>query len=136
ALCVEVALLNLLMAVIAWRLPDDRAEAADARAELDRLSLPAARGPVALLRRHVEWRVLLLSIAMAFVAFGWGGLMSFSALFADSLSVTPRSVFLTAMAVATIIGRLTIGRGIDRLGHRWVLLRCFLAPPVGLMLLA
>jgi MFS family permease len=135
-LCLELACLNLLMAVIAWRLPDDRQEAADARAELERMTPPVGGGPVALIRTHVEWRVLLLSVGMSFPAFGWGGLMSFSALYADSLQVSPRSAFLTAMAVATIVGRLTIGRGIDRLGHRWVLLRCFMAPPLGLVLLS
>jgi MFS family permease len=135
-LCAELALLNLIMAVIAWRLPDDREEAADARQELERLTPPAGRGPVALIRTHVEWRVLFLSVAMGFTAFGWGGLMSFSALHADALGVTPRSAFLTAMAVSTILGRLTIGRGIDRFGHRRVLLRCFMAPPLGLVLLA
>jgi predicted MFS family arabinose efflux permease len=122
--------------VIAWKLPDDRAEAADARAELERMVPPSGRGPVALIRTHVEWRVLLLSVAMGFVSFGWGGLMSFSALYADALGVAPRSAFLTSMAVATVVGRLTIGRSIDRLGHRRVLLRCFMAPPAGLLLLA
>jgi len=125
------------MAVIAWRLPDDRAEAADARAELDRLTPPAGwRGPVTLIRSHVEWRVLLLAVGMGFVSFGWGALTSFSALFADALAVSPRSVFLTAMAVSTFVSRLTIGRALDRLGHRRVLLRCFAAPPAGLLLLA
>jgi MFS family permease len=136
ALCMELALLNLLMAVIAWKLPDDRAEAAEAQAELDRMTPPAGLNPATLIRTHVEWRVLLLAIGMGFVAFGWGALTSFSALFADTLGVMPRSTFLTAMAVATVVGRLTVGRGLDRLGHRRVLVRCFLAPPLGLFLLA
>ena len=136
-LCAELALLNLAMAIIAWKLPDDRAEAADAERELDRMTVPAGRpGAVQLLRTHVEWRVLFLAVGMGFVAFGWGALTSFSALFADELGVTPRSAFLTAMAVATLGGRLTIGRGLDRIGHRRVLLRCFLAPPLGLALLS
>jgi MFS family permease len=128
--------LNFLMAVIAWKLPDDRAEAAEAQAELDRMTPALGRNPVALIRSHVEWRVLLLAVGMGFVAFGWGALTSFSALFADELGVMPRSAFLTAMAIATVVGRLTIGRGMDRLGHRRVLVRCFLAPPIGLLCLA
>jgi MFS family permease len=135
-LCMELAVLNFLMAVIAWKLPDDRVEAAAAQAELDRITPPPGRGPVGLLRDHVEWRVLFLAIGMGFVAFGWGALTSFSALFADELGVMPRSAFLTAMAVATIVSRLTIGRAMDRLGHRRVLVRCFLAPPLGLVLLS
>jgi len=135
-LCAELAGLNLLMAVIAWYLPDDRAEAAEARAELARPAPPAQNDTLGLIRAHVEWRVLFLSIGMAMISFGWGSLTSFAALFADELGVTPRSLFLTAMAGATLIGRLTIGRTLDRLGHRRVLLRCFLAPPAGLALLA
>lgn len=136
ALCLELAALNFLMAVIAWKLPDDRVESAEAQAELDRMTPPPGRGPVDLIRTHVEWRVLLLAIGMGFVSFGWGALTSFSALFADALGVRPRGTFLTAMAIATVAGRLTIGRSLDRLGHRRVLVRCFLAPPVGLLLLA
>jgi len=137
ALCGELAALNLLMAVIAWRLPDDRAEAADAEAELAGLPIPAdAIGAIARVGSRVEWRVLFLSVGMGLVSFGWGSLTSFSALFADALGVTPRSIFLSAMALSTMIGRLTIGRTLDRRGHRRVLVRCFLAPPAGLALLA
>jgi MFS family permease len=136
ALCAELALLNVLMAVIAWYLPDDRAEAAAARVELENLPAPQGRGAINLIRTHVEWRVLFLSVGMALTAFGWGSLTSFSSLFADALGVTPRSLFLSTLAVAILIGRLTIGRTLDRLGHRRVLLRCFLAPPAGLALLA
>lgn len=137
-LCAELAALNLLMAGIAWFLPDDRiAPRTSARAALKRAPRHLVRhGPVALIRTHVEWRVLLLSIAMALVTFGWGSLTSFSALFADELGVAPRSLFLTAMATATLFARVTVGRTLDRLGHRRVLLWCFLAPPAGLVLLA
>ena len=88
--------LNLLMAIIAWRLPDDHHGALGR--EPDEAQ---ARAPV---NRFVEWRVLLLSIALALISFGYGGLTSFSALFADALNVTPRSLFLTAMAASILIG--------------------------------
>lgn len=137
ALCMELASLNLLMAVIAWRLPDDRREAASAEVELNRLTRRSLRhDAIGLIRDHVEWRVMGLSVGMALISFGWGSLTSFSALFADELGVTPRSIFLTAMAVATLVGRLTIGRTLDRIGYRRVLLPCLLAPPAGLALLA
>jgi MFS family permease len=80
--------------------------------------------------------VLLLSIAMALISFGYGSLTSFSALFADALHVTPRSLFLTAMAVAVCAGRILIGRTLDRIGYRRVLLPCLAVPPLGLLLLA
>jgi MFS family permease len=134
-LCLELTVLNLTMAAIAWVLPDDRADAARASAEI---GPPDAtkRTLGGLLGAYVEWRVLLLSITTALVSFGYGGLTSFAALFADELAVAPRSVFLTGMAAATLIGRLTIGRSLDRLGHRRVLTRCLLLPPVGLLLLS
>lgn len=137
ALCLELAALNLLMAIIAWCLPDDRRETASVEVELNRLTRRSLRhDAIGLLRDRIEWRVMGLSVGMALISFGWGSLTSFSALFADELGVTPRSVFLTAMAVAVLVGRLTVGRTLDRIGYRRVLLPCLLAPPAGLALLA
>ena len=48
-----------------------------------------------------------LSVGLALISFGYGSLTSFSALFADELGITPRSLFLTAMAVSILVGRLT-----------------------------
>ncbi|HYN10742.1 MAG TPA: MFS transporter [Vicinamibacterales bacterium] len=154
-LCLEITALNLIMAVIAWRLPDDRDPGGFAPADPPTPSLAgapqsplrsgeltrAARSPdtrdfATRLFQLVEWRVLLLSIAMAMISFGYGSLTSFSALFADALHVTPRSLFLTAMAVSVCAGRILIGRTLDRIGYRRVLLPCLLAPPVGLLILA
>ena len=129
ALCLELACLNLLMAGIAWALPDDRALASEATAERT-----VRAGTVH--RSGVEWRVIALSITTALVAFSYGGLTSFSALFSDELGLSPRSLFLTVMAAATAVGRLTLGRTLDAVGPRRVLVRCLIAPPVGLLLLA
>ena len=128
ALCIELTVLNLLMAVIAWRLPDDShgAHGHDPQA-------PVMEHPGHMV---IEWRVLLLSIALALISFGYGSLTSFSALFADELGVSPRSLFLTAMAVTMLGGRLLLGRSLDRIGHRKVLMRCLFAPPIGLAILA
>src|SRR6185503_16214292 len=129
ALCVEITALNLLMAVIAWRLPDDH-HGAHGRDEI-------AGGPIEHTpAHHIEWRVLLLSVGLALISFGYGSLTSFSALYADWLHVTPRSLFLSAMAVSMLCARLIFGRSLDRIGHRRVLTRCVLLPPVGLVLLA
>lgn len=123
-MCFEVAALNLLMAIIAWRLPDDRVEV-------------SARPPrPTTLADLVEWRVLALSIAMALIAFGYGSLTSFSAMFADELGITPRSLFLTAMACTILVGRISVGRFLDRIGHREALLPCLAATALGMGLLA
>jgi len=128
ALCIELTILNLLMAVIAWRLPDDHhgAHGHDPQA-------PVMEHPGHMV---IEWRVLLLSVALALISFGYGSLTSFSALFADDLHISPRGLFLSAMAVTMLGGRLLLGRSLDRIGHRTVLLRCLAAPPLGLALLA
>jgi MFS family permease len=126
ALCLELTAMNLLMAFIAWRLPDDRSHTSNP------VNPPTAPTPP----HRVEWRVLGLSAGLALISFGYGGLTSFSALFADSLQVAPRNVFLTAMAFAVLVSRLTVGRTLDRIGHRRVLVRCLVAPPLGLAMLS
>jgi len=123
-MCLEVAALNLLMAIIAWRLPDDRVEAS---------ALPPRPTTLGDL---VEWRVLALSIAMALIAFGYGSLTSFSAMFADELGISPRSLFLTVMAGTILVGRISVGRFLDRIGHRQALLPCLAATALGMGLLA
>jgi predicted MFS family arabinose efflux permease len=131
ALCLEIAGLNVLMAFIAWRLPDDRALAPSRQNASEK---PIRRAGI--IQSHVEWRVVLLSTGLALVTFGYGALTSFSALFADALSITPRSEFLTVMAVAVLAVRLTIGRRLDALGHRRALVWGFVPPAAGLALLS
>lgn len=134
ALCLEIAALNLVMAAIAWSLPDDRAEADAQVPEPDAGdALPmTVRNFV---RSHVEWRVFWLAITTALIAFGYGAITSFSALFADDLGVAPRSLFLSVMAITIVLGRLSVGRTLDAIGPRRVLIPCLIVPAVGLLLL-
>ncbi len=122
-LCMEMVALNLLMTFIAWRLPEH----------------PEPAGVVDVPKPHtaeraalIQWPTLFLSLTMSLIAFGYGALTSFSALFADSLGITPRSLFLIAMAVSMFSGRLLIGRAIDRIGHRRVLLPSLVMSALGL----
>lgn len=126
ALCLEAMALNLVMAFIAWRLPDDRAELAELRA---RETAP----PV---RRLVETRALVLSITLGLSSYSYGALTSFSALFADSMGISPRSLFLSLMGVAIIVTRLFLGRRVDVIGHRHALLPSLSVGAFGLVLLA
>jgi len=139
-LCWELVGLNLLMAVIAWRLPDDApspsASAAQVPAELHGSQGPRWLRALNLPHPLIEWRVLFLAIAMMLISFGYGGLTSFAALFAEHLQVTPGSLFYTAMALAILLGRLTIGRTLDRIGHRRVLLPALAVPALGLLILS
>ena len=73
---------------------------------------------------------------MALIAFGYGSLTSFSAMFADELGVSPRSLFLTVMASAILVGRISVGRFLDKIGHRRALLPCLAATALGMTMLA
>lgn len=117
-LCMEMVALNLLMAFIAWKLPELPARPAT--------PAPPARPTL------IEWNSLFLSVTMSLVAFGYGALTSFSALFADALGIRPRSLFLITMALSMFAGRVLIGRAIDRIGHRRVLVPSLALSALGL----
>jgi MFS family permease len=84
----------------------------------------------------VQWNILALSLCLGLVSFGYGGLTSFSALFADAEHVSPRTGYLTVMAASILFSRVVLGHHIDRLGHRRVLLPCLALTAVGMILLA
>jgi MFS family permease len=123
-LCTGTALLNLVMAAIAWRLPPDTNVAA-------RLSRGRFFG-----RHLVEWRVVGVTISLFLCSFGYGGIMSFVAVVADRYGIVPRSIFFTAFALTVLVTRLFSGRLADRYGHRRVLLPCLALVTVGLGLTA
>jgi MFS family permease len=134
-LCVELATLNLLMALIAWKGLEGNGgrsmEISPGRASAIPGEIPTDRPP----SPSSPWRVLVLSLGVGLVSFAYGSLTSFSALFADDLGVRPNSLFLSSMAAAILIGRLSLGRLIDSIGHRRVLLQCYVLSPFGLLLL-
>ena len=147
-MCLEIAALNLIMTVIAWRLPHEHLrdhqgeETASQDLRSDQSSWRSGTSGVAArdvtprgLGALIEWRVIVLGVTLGLVSFGYGGITSFTSLFADDLHVAPRSAFLSAMAAAMLIGRLTIGRSLDRIGHRRVLLPVLVLPAAGLLLL-
>jgi MFS family permease len=163
ALCLEIAALNLLMAAIAWKGVEGDGSRSVENSGSKGAGLDLWETPRGSLRRDpgsfpqietrppisprefstdrdpsplIEWRVLVLSLSVGMVSFAYGSLTSFSALFADSLAVRPNSLILSMMAVSILAGRLGLGRFVDRIGHRRVLLPCFALPPVGLALLA
>lgn len=129
-MCLEMVALNLVMAFIAWRLPPLPQSGATPETPFN-LWDHASK-----FHQHVEWRVVLLAITLSLVSFGYGALTSFSALFADFLGVTPRGLFLISMAVTMLGGRLVIGRSVDRIGHRRVLLPSLVACAIGMVITA
>jgi MFS family permease len=114
-LCVESAVLNLVMAAIAWRLPH--------------IPTAAAAQPR---RQSVEWRVLVLAITLFLYSFGYGGITSFTALYADANGVSPKGIYLTVLSIVILATRPLSGRLGDRVGHRRVLLPCLALIAAGL----
>ena len=121
ALCVVAAILNLIMAAIAWHLPPQV------------LKPPASERPD---RGILEWRVLLLSVTLFLYSFGYGGITSFTALYADAHGIRPKGLYLTSLAVVILFTRPLSGRLGDRFGYRRVFMPCLLLIVLGLTLLA
>ncbi|MBI3403131.1 MAG: MFS transporter [Acidobacteria bacterium] len=119
-LCVSCGSLNLLMGAIAWTLEEAPHQAPQHPAPSTRL---------------VEWRVLVLAITLFLYSFGYGAVTSFSAMFADAIGVTPKSLFLTLLAAVILTTRPFLGALADRRGHRRVFLPSLLLITFGLALL-
>jgi MFS family permease len=84
----------------------------------------------------VEWRVLILGVTLFLYAFSYGGITSFTALYAEQLGITPKALYFTAFAVAIIVTRPFIARYADQVGHERVVLPCLVAVAAGVGLLA
>ena len=122
-LCAEVALLNLVMFAIAWKLQE--------------IAGTAQRPKDAFFGRHmVEWRVLSVAMALFLCSFGYGGITSFVAVLAEENGIAPKSIFFTAFAVVVLGTRLFSGRLADRVGPKRVFLPCLALVTVGMALTA
>jgi MFS family permease len=120
-LCVLSAVLNLVMAVIATRLHDTPRP--------ERATLPRKGG-------LLEWRVLIISGTLALYSFGYGGITSFTAMYADANGVAPKGIYLTALAIVILLTRPLLGRLGDRWGYANVFVPCLILIACGLGVLA
>lgn len=120
-LCVLAGALNLVMAVIAWTLREH----------------PRA-SPVE--RVHgtglLEWRVLAISVTLFLYSYGYGGITSFAAMYADASGATPKGIYLTTLAIVILCTRPISGRLGDVWGYRRVFVPCLVLISCGLALLA
>jgi MFS family permease len=119
-LCVVGIVLNLAMATIAWSLREHTVPESEA----------GTRGGL------LEWRVLVISLSLFLYSFGYGGITSFTALYADANGVAPKSIYLTTMAVVILVTRPFSGRLGDRLGYKRVFVPCLILISLGMALLA
>lgn len=120
AVCAAAVGLNLAMTAIATRL----------RGSGIARSLPSSRGPL------VEWRVLGLAVTLFLYSFGYGGITSFVALYAQESGVAFRGVYFTALSVVILATRSVLGPLADRVGPWKVLLPCLLLTAFGIGLLS
>ena len=65
--------------------------------------------------------MLILSFTLFLYSFGYGGITSFTALYADANGVTPKGIYLTTLALVILVTRPMSGRLGDRFGYRRVL---------------
>jgi nitrate/nitrite transporter NarK len=119
--CAAAGGLNLVMTAIALGLPESAAQ-------------PRPGGHT--LAELVEWRVLAASITLFLYTFGYGGVTSFAALYADALGIAPKEIYFTTFASVILLTRPFAGRLADRVGHTRVLLPCPALISVGFVLLA
>jgi len=123
--CVSSALLNLIMAGIAWQLREERTNHA-----------ASPTTPHAPRKSLLEWRVLAVSLTLFLYSFGYGGITSFTALYADANGVTPKSIYLTTLAIVVLLTRPVSGRLGDQFGYRRVFVPCLALICAGLACLA
>jgi MFS family permease len=121
-LCLEAAVLNVIMAFIAWRLPPDTVHARPARAT--RAS------------ELVEWRILIGAFTLFLYSFSYGGITSFVAVYAEQMGVTPRALYFTVFCLMIVATRPFLGRYADRVGHSRVIVPCLAMIVIGVWLLA
>ena len=66
----------------------------------------------------------IISFSLFLYSFGYGGITSFTALYADANGVTPKSIYLTALAIVILLTRPMAGRLGDRFGYKRVFVPC------------
>jgi MFS family permease len=120
-LCVLAGGLNLVMLCIALCLEEQ----------------PTVSGPL----KHdagslLEWRVLVTSLTLFLYSFGYGGITSFAAMYADASGTTPKGIYLTALAIVVLCTRPFTGHLGDRIGYKRVFVPCLVMISIGLACLA
>jgi MFS family permease len=109
ALCASVGTLNLVMAAIAWRLPESEGPA-------------RATGAPFFTRDFIEWPVLAVSMSLFLCSFGYGGVTSFVAMWTQRSGLSPKGLFFTVFSLTVLCMRPFVGRFADRVGPRRVIL--------------
>ena len=119
-ICISCGGLNVLMGAIAWTLDPDQSP-----------THHISHSPSPL----IEWRVLILSLTLFLYSFGYGAITSFSAVYADAIGVSPKSLYLTVLAVVILFTRPLSGVVGDRIGYRRIFIPSLVLIACGLAML-
>ena len=117
-LCAGTTILNLTMTGIAWAMVDDRTSNAEPT------------------EHSIDWRVLGLSLPLFLYSYSYGAVSTFSAVYADALGIVPKQIYLTTLAVVTLMTRPFSGRFGDRIGYRRLFLPSLAVMALGMATLA
>jgi MFS family permease len=79
--------------------------------------------------------VLGLSLPLFLYSYSYGAITSFSAVYAEALRISPKSIYLTALALVILLTRPLLGPLGDRFGYRRVFVPCLAFITAGLILL-
>ena len=120
-LCIEAAVLNAIMAAIAWTLPPDK-----------RHQHPRSLHPKDL----IEWPVLVGAFTLFLYSFSYGAITSFVAVYADQVGVAPRALYFTVFCLTIVATRPFLGRRADRFGHARLIVPCLAMIVIGVWTLA
>jgi MFS family permease len=120
-LCGELAVLSLLMAIWSSRLPEVPSGMGEAKGSL---------------REAWDLPVTVTALSLASIAFGYGGVTSYAALYAIEKHVHPDSLYFSVFAVMIILIRVSTSHLGDRFGAKAVLYPAFAAIPVSFLILA
>ncbi len=121
ALCVEMAVLSVVMLVWSTQLPvvESRPETA----------LPS-------LHDAWDWTVIRATLSLTVIAFGYGGVTSYVAIFSLERGIRPESLYFAVFAAAVVLIRIFTSRLGDRFGPKPILYPSFVAVPISFAVLA
>jgi MFS family permease len=120
-LCIEMALLSLVMLFMASRVRGGEHRASEAFPPM--LSL-------------IDWRVTVTALTLFVISFGYGGVTSYVAMMSLERKIEPTSLFFTVFAVTILLVRIFTGPLGDRIGPKRLLIPSVLVVPLALALLA
>jgi predicted MFS family arabinose efflux permease len=119
-LCVELAILSLCMTLAATALRDS----------------PTAERGTLVVAEVWDWRVVRTTLTLTAISFGYGGITSYAAIFADERHVAPRWLYFAVFASTVAVVRIFTSRIAERIGPMRVLYPALALIPIAFAVLS